>query len=85
MRTRDTSPSAPSVTRSSTPSKLLLAPIVGRKVALADAPAAGFLSELYPDHADFALPFEDAKVLSQAWDWYEKGGPRRAGLSRPSV
>ncbi|MBL9078405.1 MAG: methyltransferase [Planctomycetes bacterium] len=54
-------------------SKHLLAPIVGRKVALADAPAAGFLAELYPDHADFALPVEDAKVLSSAWEWYEQG------------
>lgn len=54
-------------------SKHLLAPVIGRKVALADAPRAGFLSELYPDHADFALPVEDAKVLSSAWDWYEQG------------
>ncbi len=54
-------------------SKRLLAPVVGRKVALADAPRAGFLAELYPDHADFALPVEDAKVLSSAWDWYEQG------------
>ncbi len=54
-------------------SKHLLAPIVGRKVALADAPGAGFLAELYPDHADFALPVEDARVLSSAWDWYERG------------
>lgn len=54
-------------------SKRLLAPIVGRKVALPDAPRPGFLAELYPDHADFALPVEDAKVLSSAWDWYEKG------------
>jgi SAM-dependent methyltransferase len=53
--------------------KSLLAPIVNRKVALAGAPAAGFLAELYPDHADFALPVEDAKVLSSAWGWYEKG------------
>lgn len=54
-------------------SKLLLAPIVGRRVALAGAPAPGFLAELYPDHADFALPVEDARILSSAWDWYEKG------------
>lgn len=54
-------------------SKHLLAPIVGRRVALPDAPRAGFLSELYPDHADFALPVEDAKVLSSAWEWYERG------------
>lgn len=54
-------------------SKHLLAPVVDRKVALADAPRAGFLAELYPDHADFALPVEDAKVLSSAWDWYEQG------------
>lgn len=54
-------------------SKRLLAPVIGRKVALPDAPRAGFLSELYPDHADFALPVEDAKVLSSAWDWYEQG------------
>ena len=54
-------------------SKRLLAPVVGRKVALADAPRAGFLSELYPDHADFALPVEDARVLSSAWEWYEQG------------
>ncbi len=53
--------------------KRLLAPVVGRKVALADAPRAGFLAELYSDHADFALPVEDAKVLSSAWDWYESG------------
>jgi SAM-dependent methyltransferase len=54
-------------------SKRLLAPVIGRKVALPDAPRAGFLAELYPDHADFALPVEDAKVLSSAWDWYEQG------------
>jgi SAM-dependent methyltransferase len=54
-------------------SKRLLVPVVGRKVALPDAPRAGFLSELYPDHADFALPVEDARVLSSAWDWYEQG------------
>ena len=54
-------------------SKHLLVPVVGRKVALADAPRAGFLAELYPDHADFAVPVEDAKVLSSAWDWYEDG------------
>ena len=54
-------------------SKRLLAPVVGRKVALPDAPRAGFLAELYPDHADFALPVEDARVLSSAWDWYEQG------------
>ena len=54
-------------------SKLLLAPVVGRKVALPDAPRPGFLSELYPDHADFALPVEDARVLSSAWEWYEQG------------
>jgi len=53
--------------------KHLLAPVVGRKVVLPDAPRPGFLAELYPDHADFALPVEDAKVLSSAWDWYEKG------------
>ena len=53
--------------------KHLLAPVVGRKVALPDAPRAGFLAELYPDHADFALPVEDAKVLSSAWGWYETG------------
>jgi uncharacterized UPF0146 family protein len=54
-------------------SQHLLAPVVGRQVALAGAPRAGFLAELYPDHADFALSVEDAKVLSSAWEWYEKG------------
>lgn len=54
-------------------SKRLLAPVVDRKVALPDAPRAGFLSELYPDHADFFLPVEDAKVLSSAWEWYVEG------------
>ncbi len=54
-------------------SKCLLAPVVGRKVALPGAPRPGFLAELYPDHADFALPVEDARVLSSAWDWYEQG------------
>jgi SAM-dependent methyltransferase len=54
-------------------SKRLLVPVVGRKVALRDAPRPGFLAELYPDRADFALPVEDAKVLSSAWDWYEQG------------
>lgn len=54
-------------------SKHLLAPVVGRKVALADAPRPGFLSELYPDHANFALPIEDARVLSSAFEWYERG------------
>ena len=54
-------------------SKRLLVPVVGRKVALPGAPRAGFLAELYPDHADFALPVEDAKVLSSAWEWYDKG------------
>ncbi len=54
-------------------SKNLLAPVVNRKVALPDAPRPGFLAELYPDHADFALPIEDARVLSSAFDWYEDG------------
>ena len=54
-------------------SKLLLVPVVGRKVALPDAPRPGFLAELYPDHADFALPVEDARVLSSAFEWYERG------------
>jgi len=54
-------------------SQRLLVPVVGRKVALPDAPRPGFLAELYPDHADFALPVEDARVLSSAWDWYDKG------------
>ncbi len=54
-------------------SKRLLAPVVGRKLALPDAPRPGFLAELYPDHADFALPVEDARVLSSAWDWYDQG------------
>lgn len=54
-------------------SRRLLVPVVGRRVALPDAPRAGFLAELYPDHADFALPVEDARVLSSAWDWYEQG------------
>lgn len=54
-------------------SNRLLVSVVGRKVALPDAPRSGFLAELYPDHADFALPVEDARVLSSAWDWYEKG------------
>lgn len=54
-------------------SKHLLAPVVGRKVDLAGAPRPGFLAELYPDHADFALPIEDARVLSDAWEWYQQG------------
>ncbi|MBL8723669.1 MAG: class I SAM-dependent methyltransferase [Planctomycetes bacterium] len=54
-------------------SKCLLAPVVGRKVALPGAPPAGFLAELYPDHADFALPVEDARILSSAWEWYANG------------
>ena len=56
-----------------TASKRLLAPVVSRKVSLPDAPGAGFLAELYPDHADFALPVEDARVLSSAWEWYVEG------------
>lgn len=51
----------------------LLAPVVARRVALSNAPTPGFLAELYPDHANFALPVEALKVLSSAWDWYEKG------------
>jgi SAM-dependent methyltransferase len=54
-------------------SKHLLAPVVARKVTLPGAPAAGFLAELYPDHADFALPVEDVRVLSSAWEWYQQG------------
>jgi SAM-dependent methyltransferase len=54
-------------------SNRLLAPVIGRKVALPGAPRPGFLAELYPEHADFALPVEDVRVLSSAWDWYEKG------------
>ena len=54
-------------------SNRLLVPVVGRKVALPDAPRPGFLAELYPDHDDFALPVEAARVLSSAWEWYEDG------------
>ena len=48
-------------------SKLLLAPVVGRKVALPDAPRPGFLAELYPDHADFALPVEGSDASGISW------------------
>jgi len=54
-------------------SRRLLAPIVGHRVDLREAPTIGFLRELYPEHRDFALPFVELQDLDNAWNWYRDG------------
>ncbi len=54
-------------------SQRLLAPVVDHHLALAEAPAIGFLQQLYPELSRFALSFADAQDLYSAWIWYTKG------------
>ncbi len=54
-------------------SRRLLAPILDRRVDLIDAPEIGFLADLYPDHADFALPLVDVRRLRAAWKLHRDG------------
>ena len=51
----------------------LLAPIEANALALAQAPDIGWLRELYPDQADFLLPFSDVVGLNSAWQWRLRG------------
>jgi SAM-dependent methyltransferase len=51
----------------------LLAPVEDHRLALADARPIGFLEELYPDVASFALPFARVQELFGAWNRYREG------------
>ena len=51
----------------------LLVPIARHRLDLDDPPTIGFLDQLYPDHASFALPFIDIQALNSAWNLYNKG------------
>lgn len=42
------------------------------RIQLRDAPANGFLSDLY-EEGSFALPFRAAVELNEAWRWFHKG------------
>ena len=44
-----------------------------REIALRKAPSIGWLSELYPDVADFYLTFPQLQGLNSSWQWYERG------------
>jgi len=51
----------------------LLAPVQDNAIALAKAPDIGWLEELYPDQANFMLPFGDLMGLNSAWQWRLRG------------
>jgi hypothetical protein len=54
-------------------SQRLLAPIENNTLALRKAPQIGWLQELYPDQADFLLPFPQVQGLNSSWQWFQKG------------
>ncbi len=54
-------------------SNRLLVPVGGNRIALKKAPAIGWLEELYPDVADFLLPFPQVQGLNSSWQWFLKG------------
>jgi tRNA1(Val) A37 N6-methylase TrmN6 len=54
-------------------SNRLLVPVSGNRIALKKAPAIGWLDELYPDVADFLLPFPQVQGLNSSWQWFLKG------------
>jgi len=51
----------------------LLAPIAKHIIDLAEAPACGFLAELYPDLPDTQLSFVDLEDLCRAWRIHDEG------------
>ncbi|MFH1465273.1 MAG: methyltransferase [Pseudomonadota bacterium] len=51
----------------------LLAPVEGGRVVLEGAPRIGFLRELYPDQASFALPIHELERLRRAWAAFQEG------------
>jgi SAM-dependent methyltransferase len=53
----------------------LLAPVERGRIALADAPEIGFLSELYGDLDRFWLPYPELRSLAYAWSQYAPGVP----------
>ncbi|TNE89810.1 MAG: methyltransferase domain-containing protein [Deltaproteobacteria bacterium] len=48
-------------------------PIRDHLIAMGRAPECGFLAELYPERADFALPWLAVIDLVRAWRFYEEG------------
>jgi hypothetical protein len=51
----------------------LLAPVEGGRIALDGAEGIGFLRQLYPDLATFALPVFELERLRRAWRIYREG------------
>lgn len=51
----------------------LLAPIRENRLDLRRAPEIGWLQELYPDRAEFVLPFPQVQGLNSSWQWFQKG------------
>ncbi|MDW5289138.1 methyltransferase [Formosa sp. PL04] len=54
-------------------SNLVLIEIVDHKLPLKKAPVIGWLEKLYPETADFLLPFPQIQGLNSAWQWYVNG------------
>ena len=54
-------------------SQRLLAPIRENRLDLRKAPEVGWLKELYPDIAEFVLPFPQVQGLNSSWQWFRKG------------
>ncbi len=54
-------------------SNRLLVPVKQHQIALKKSPEIGWLDILYPDVADFLLPFPQVQGLNSSWQWYQKG------------
>lgn len=54
-------------------SHLLLLEISDHKLVIKKSPFIGWLEKLYPEMADFVLPFPQIQGLNSAWQWYKNG------------
>lgn len=54
-------------------SNLILIEIADHKLAVKKSPSIGWLEKLYPETADFLLPFPQVQGLNSAWQWYQNG------------
>lgn len=54
-------------------SNLILIEIADHKLAVKKAPSIGWLEKLYPETANFLLPFPQVQGLNSAWQWYQNG------------
>jgi hypothetical protein len=54
-------------------SNLIVLQIKDHNLVVKKAPSIGWLQKLYPEIADFILPFPQIQGLNSAWQWYTNG------------